>query len=39
VTVQALERAATVVALAVTKRLAVSAVESKFRGDYMLRVE
>ncbi|MDQ2721840.1 MAG: PucR family transcriptional regulator ligand-binding domain-containing protein [Actinomycetota bacterium] len=35
VTVQALERAATVVALAVTKRLAVSAVESKFRGDFL----
>ncbi|WP_127784132.1 PucR family transcriptional regulator [Rhodococcus sp. X156] len=38
VTVQALERAATVVALAVTKRLAVSAVESKFRGDYLREV-
>ncbi|KXX59187.1 CdaR family transcriptional regulator [Rhodococcus sp. LB1] len=35
VTVQALERAATVVALAVTKQLAVSAVESKFRGDFL----
>jgi purine catabolism regulator len=31
----ALERAATVAALAITKRLAVSAVESKFRGDYL----
>lgn len=38
VTVQALERAATVVALAVTKRLAVTAVESKFRGDYLREV-
>ncbi len=35
VTIQALERAATVVALAVTKKLAVSAVESKFRGDFL----
>ncbi|MBV6762254.1 PucR family transcriptional regulator [Rhodococcus opacus] len=35
VTVQALERAATVVALAVTKQLAVSAVESKFHGDFL----
>ncbi|MFC7448071.1 PucR family transcriptional regulator [Rhodococcus daqingensis] len=35
VTMQALERAATVVALAVTKQLAVSAVESKFRGDFL----
>lgn len=33
--VPALERAATVAALAITKRLAVSAVESKFRGDYL----
>ncbi len=33
--VQALERAATVAALAITKQLAVSAVESKFRGDYL----
>jgi PucR family transcriptional regulator, purine catabolism regulatory protein len=35
VTVQALERAATVAALAITKQLAVSAVESKFRGDFL----
>jgi purine catabolism regulator len=35
VTVQALERAATVTALAITKQLAVSAVESKFRGDFL----
>jgi PucR family transcriptional regulator, purine catabolism regulatory protein len=35
VTVQALERAATVTALAMTKQLAVSAVESKFRGDFL----
>lgn len=35
VTMQALERAATVVALAVIKKLAVSAVESKFRGDFL----
>ncbi|BAH51044.1 PucR family transcriptional regulator [Rhodococcus opacus] len=35
VAVQALERAATVVALAVTKQLAVSAVESKFHGDFL----
>ncbi|MFC9554922.1 PucR family transcriptional regulator [Rhodococcus sp. NPDC056960] len=35
VTMQALERAATVVALAVTKQLAVSAVESKFHGDFL----
>jgi purine catabolism regulator len=35
VIVQALERAATVAALAITKQLAVSAVESKFRGDYL----
>ena len=34
-TVQALERAATVAALAITKQLAVSAVESKFRGDFL----
>jgi purine catabolism regulator len=34
-TVQALERAATVTALAITKQLAVSAVESKFRGDFL----
>ncbi|MBV9594713.1 MAG: PucR family transcriptional regulator ligand-binding domain-containing protein [Actinobacteria bacterium] len=33
--VQGLERAATVAALAITKQLAVSAVESKFRGDYL----
>jgi PucR family transcriptional regulator, purine catabolism regulatory protein len=33
--VPALERAASVAALAITKRLAVSAVESKFRGDYL----
>ncbi len=33
--VQALERAATVAALAITKQLAVSAVESKFRADYL----
>jgi purine catabolism regulator len=33
--VPALERAATVAALAITKRLAVSAVESKFRVDYL----
>jgi PucR family transcriptional regulator, purine catabolism regulatory protein len=32
---QALERAATVAALAITKQLAVAAVESKFRGDYL----
>lgn len=35
VTVQALERAAAVAALAITKQLAVSAVESKFRGDFL----
>ncbi|MEO8888898.1 MAG: helix-turn-helix domain-containing protein, partial [Jatrophihabitantaceae bacterium] len=35
VTMQALERAATVAALAITKQLAVSAVESKFRGDFL----
>lgn len=35
VSVQALERAATVAALAITKQLAVSAVESKFRGDFL----
>jgi purine catabolism regulator len=35
VTVQAIERAATVTALAMTKQLAVSAVESKFRGDFL----
>jgi purine catabolism regulator len=35
VTVQALERAATVAALAITKKLAVAAVESKFRGDFL----
>ena len=35
VIVQALERAATVAALAITKQLAVSAVESKFRGDFL----
>jgi PucR family transcriptional regulator, purine catabolism regulatory protein len=35
VTVQALERAATVAALAITKQLAVTAVESKFRGDFL----
>ncbi len=35
VTLQALERAATVAALAITKQLAVSAVESKFRGDFL----
>ncbi|MGH8961790.1 MAG: PucR family transcriptional regulator [Jatrophihabitantaceae bacterium] len=35
VTVHALERAATVAALAITKQLAVSAVESKFRGDFL----
>jgi purine catabolism regulator len=33
--VQWLERAAMVAALAITKQLAVSAVESKFRGDYL----
>ncbi|WP_211261625.1 PucR family transcriptional regulator [Pseudonocardia acaciae] len=35
VTVQALERAATVAALAITKQLAVAAVESKYRGDFL----
>jgi PucR family transcriptional regulator, purine catabolism regulatory protein len=35
VAVQALERAATVAALAITKKLAVAAVESKFRGDFL----
>lgn len=35
VTLQALERAAAVAALAITKQLAVSAVESKFRGDFL----
>lgn len=35
VTLQALERAATVAALAITKQLAVAAVESKFRGDFL----
>jgi PucR family transcriptional regulator, purine catabolism regulatory protein len=35
VVVQALERAATVAALAITKQLAVAAVESKFRGDFV----
>ena len=35
VTLQALQRAATVAALAITKQLAVSAVESKFRGDFL----
>jgi purine catabolism regulator len=35
VCVQALERAATVAALAITKQLAVAAVESKFRGDFL----
>jgi purine catabolism regulator len=34
-TVQALERVAIVAALTVTKELAVSAVEGKFRGDYL----
>jgi purine catabolism regulator len=34
-TLQALERAATVAALAITKQLAVAAVESKFRGDFL----
>lgn len=33
--VQALERAAMVAALAITKQLAVAAVESKYRGDYL----
>jgi purine catabolism regulator len=33
--VQALERAAIVAALTITKELAVAAVESKFRGDYL----
>lgn len=33
--VQVLERAATVAALAVTKQLAVSAVEGKYRGDFL----
>jgi purine catabolism regulator len=33
--VQALERAATVAALAITKQLAVAAVEDKYRGDYL----
>src|SRR2546422_882224 len=32
---QALDRAATVAALAIVKQLAVSAVESKFRGDFL----
>jgi PucR family transcriptional regulator, purine catabolism regulatory protein len=35
VAMQALERAATVAALVITKQLAVSAVESKFRGDFL----
>ena len=35
VTLQALERAATVAALAISKQLAVHAVESKFRGDFL----
>ncbi len=35
ITIQVLERAATVAALAITKQLAVSAVESKFRGDFL----
>jgi purine catabolism regulator len=35
VALQALERAATVAALVITKQLAVSAVESKFRGDFL----
>lgn len=35
ITVHALERAATVAALAITKQLAVAAVESKFRGDFL----
>ena len=34
-TVQALERAAIVAALTITKELAVAAVEGKFRGDYL----
>ncbi|CAN5403150.1 PucR family transcriptional regulator [soil metagenome] len=34
-TVQALERVAIVAALTITKELAVSAVEGKFRGDYL----
>jgi purine catabolism regulator len=34
-TVQSLDRAATVAALAITKQLAVAAVESKFRGDFL----
>ncbi len=38
VEVQALERAATVAALAITKKLAVSAVEDKYRGDYLREV-
>ena len=33
--VQALERAAIVAALTITKELAVAAVEGKFRGDYL----
>jgi purine catabolism regulator len=33
--VQSLDRAATVAALAITKQLAVAAVESKFRGDFL----
>jgi PucR family transcriptional regulator, purine catabolism regulatory protein len=33
--IQALERAATVAALAITKQLAVAAVESKYRGDFL----
>lgn len=37
-TIQSLERAATVVALAVTKQRAVAAVESKFRGDFLREV-
>ena len=36
--VQALERAATVAALAITKKLAVAAVEDKYRGDYLREV-
>jgi purine catabolism regulator len=33
--IQALERAATVAALAITKQLAVAAVEGKYRGDFL----
>jgi purine catabolism regulator len=36
--IQALERAATVAALAITKQLAVAAVEGKYRGDFLREV-